>query len=292
MYSANRGKMKRLLEGIRSWIDGPDQEASEKLNEMVREPRQAELFLKKVARELEACLRQESFAPPNLPLCFPPELVLFLSTAEDKNWLGNKRRTLISALNQALRVKVRELNGHRETPVSAPIVTLRVDGTLEAGQIRVKTLWDTSPGSTLVILPNNDESENRLKADSDPDTTHVYLNDSSPDGDPTQVLLPDTPLYHIEVRRGKVYEAVVPITQAMIRIGRGARTVPVDLRLTDANISRMHATLERDGDGRYWLISQGQNSISVDGREVKRDERTQISPNARIEICSYTLRLR
>lgn len=210
---------------------------------------------------------------------------------DDKEWLGQKRRALVQALNRALAGKVRELGGPKRADASAPTVTLRADGTLEEGQIRVKACWEAArPGTTLVVIPPDDGGG--ADPATDPDVTHVYVGEGSPDGDPTQVLLPDTPLFHVEVRRGDTREALVPVSQPRVRIGRGARTIPVDLRLKDPNISRLHATLEVDMDGNYWLTSLGQNPVVVNSRGVSKNERVKVLPDSRIDICSYSLSIK
>lgn len=289
MSNSDEKRKRTIWERLRRLIDGADSDQIEEINGSARELRQSEIFLKGIARELEATLLRESFAAPDLPVCVPREFIVFLSPADDKDWLGNKRRTLVQALNHALARKVHELDGKKKATGASPVISLRMDATLEEGEIRVKACWEpTSSGTTLVVLPGETEKDKNTPT-IDPDITHVYLGDTSPDGDPTQVVLPDAPLFHVEVWRENNREGIVPVTQPLTRIGRGARSIPVDLRLKDPNISRLHATIEVDKAGNYWLNSQGQNPTIVNGREVSRNERVQVMPEARIEICSYSL---
>ena len=77
-------------------------------------------------------------------------------------------------------------------------------------------------------------------------------------------------------------EAVVPITKPEITIGRGSRSITVDLPLKgDPEISRVHATLTREDDGRYWLVSKGRNPTLVAGRELPREQRTEVAARSK-----------
>ena len=99
-------------------------------------------------------------------------------------------------------------------------------------------------------------------------------------------------LYSVEVWRDGVRQAVIPITKNDITIGRGSKSTAVDLPLKgDVEVSRVHATLALDEEGRYWLTAKGRNPTLVSGREVTREERTSVQPDEKIAICSYILRI-
>jgi hypothetical protein len=99
-------------------------------------------------------------------------------------------------------------------------------------------------------------------------------------------------LYSVELWREGVRQSVVKITKPEITIGRGSRSVAVDLPLKgDAEISRVHVTLMLDDQGRYWLTPKGRNPTLVSGRELPREQRTIVQPDEKIGICSYTLRI-
>jgi len=89
-----------------------------------------------------------------------------------------------------------------------------------------------------------------------------------------------------------VRQSVVPVTKPEITIGRGSKSVTVDLPIKgDPEVSRSHATLERDNTGRFWFTPKGRNPTFVAGREVPREERTEVRPDDKIEIASFTLRI-
>ena len=49
--------------------------------------------------------------------------------------------------------------------------------------------------------------------------------------------------------------------------------------------------LSVDEQGQYWLTPKGRNPTLVAGRELPREERTQVQPDEKIQICSYVLRI-
>jgi predicted component of type VI protein secretion system len=66
----------------------------------------------------------------------------------------------------------------------------------------------------------------------------------------------------------------------------------VDLPIKgDAEVSRVHATLERDNQGQFWFTPKGRNSTLLNGEEIPRDQRTHVAPDNKFEICSFTLRI-
>ena len=54
---------------------------------------------------------------------------------------------------------------------------------------------------------------------------------------------------------------------------------------------RIHATLERDEGGQFWFTPKGRNPTLINGQEVPREQRTPVSPDNKIEVCSFTLRI-
>ena len=99
-------------------------------------------------------------------------------------------------------------------------------------------------------------------------------------------------LYSVEVWRNGVREAVVPVMKSEITIGRGSRSITVDLPVKgDPEVSRVHAVLSRDNEGRYWLVAKGRNPTMVNGRELTREEPTEVAPDQKIAICNFVLRI-
>ena len=303
-----------LLESIRKWIDG---EQSEDLLEAADEhskPRRIwEEFLVKIAREVEAVMQREMFTPPGGLTYIPREYVVYLSAEDDKDWQGDKRRGLEQGLFHVLSERAKELSGSNQLAAKSFAVELRVDGTLEKGQFRVQAVWDeTESGHTQVnarigaarpsgsstaqaaAVNFNDTIRERAdgsRGDSEPGVKEQE-GEQGEMGEQTVVRPRIKELYSVEIWKDGVRESVMPITKPQITIGRGSRTITVDLPLKgDPEISRVHAELTLENDGRYFLIPKGRNPTLVAGRELPREQRTEVQPDQKIAICNFILRI-
>ena len=280
-----------LIESIRKWIDGESGEGLlEAADELSRPRRIWEEFLVKIAREVEAVMQREMFTPPGGPTYIPREYIVYLSADDDKDWQGDKRRGLEQGLFHVLSERARELSG--QTPLAAKsfAVELRVDGTLNKGEFRVQAVWDESESGHTMVTPRADSSQSGRPTFNPNDTIRETMETG--DSEQTMVRPRIMELYSMEVWRDGVREAVVPISKTEITIGRGSRTITVDLPLKgDPEVSRVHAILTRENDGRYWLTPKGRNPTLVGGRELPREDRTEVRPDDKIAICNFVLRI-
>ncbi|HEY9283955.1 MAG TPA: FhaA domain-containing protein [Pyrinomonadaceae bacterium] len=281
-----------ILESIRKWIDGEiEDDPLASVDEQARPRRVWEEFLVKVAREIENVMQREMFTPPGGPTYIPPEYIVYLSNEDDRDWQGEKRRGLEQGLFHVLSERAREIAGATQLATKQFAVELRVDGTLNKGEFRVQPVWDaTESGHTMVTsrppLPE-------AGAVTTPDLAPAEDGDGEqPEAEVTRVRPRQQELYSVEIWREGVRQTVVPVSKQQITIGRGSKSIEVDLPLKgDAEVSRVHATLDVDNTGRFWLTSKGRNSTLVEGRELPREEAVEIRPDERVEICSYTLRV-
>jgi hypothetical protein len=308
-----------LIETIRKWIDGETgEDLLESADEHAKPRRIWEEFLVKIAREVEAVMQREMFTPPGGPTYIPREYVVYLSADDDKDWQGDKRRGLEQGLFHVLSERAKELSGSTPLAAKSFAVELRVDGTLEKGQFRVQGVWDeTESGHTAVnprpgIASGSVQTGPGLSGPSGSSSPHVQtptpnLSDTireradGSQGDDeeggesaehTVVRARIKELYVIEVWKDGVREAVVPVSKSEITIGRGSRSITVDLALKgDPEVSRVHAVLTRENDGRYWILSKGRNPLLLNGREIPKEERTEVVPDQKIAICNFVLRI-
>jgi FHA domain/Protein of unknown function (DUF3662) len=276
-----------ILDSIRRWIDGEvSDDPLAQVDEQARPRRIWEDFLVKVAREVEAVMQREMFTPPGGPTYIPPEYVVYLSTEDDKEWQGEKRRGLEQGLFYVLSERARELSGQTQLATKSFAVELRVDGTLNKGEFRVQPVWESNEaGGQTMVTPRPGEMADAGQQPPPADTEQS-------ESEVTKVSARPQELYNVEIWRNGVRQSVVPVTRPEITIGRGSKSVTVDLPIKgDPEVSRSHATLERDNTGRFWFTPKGRNPTFVAGREVPREERTEVRPDDKIEIASFTLRI-
>ena len=281
-----------LIDSIRRWIDGETgEDLLEAADEHAKPRRVWEEFLVKIAREVEAAMQREMFTPPGGPTYIPREYIVYLSSEDDKDWQGDKRRGLEQGLFHVLSERARELSGSTQLAVKSFAVELRVDGTLEKGQFRVQPVWDETESGHTMVTPRVDSSRGSTFNPNDT-IRETAESAESPENEQTVVRPKAAPLYSIEVWRDGVREAVVPVMKSEISIGRGSRSVSVDLPIKgDPEVSRVHAVLSRDNEGRFWLVPKGRNPTLVGGRELTREEATEIAPDQKIGICNFILRI-
>jgi hypothetical protein len=276
-----------IIDSIRKWIDGEvDEDPLATADEQARPRRVWEEFLVKIAREIEHVMQREMFTPPGGPTYIPPEYIVYLSADDDKDWQGEKRRGLEQGLFYVLSERARELSGHTQLATKSFAVELRVDGTLSKSEFRVQPVWDATESGHTMVTARPPE----IGAATVPDVQDEEIEPT--EGEVTRVRARPVELYAVEVWRGGVRQTVVPIGKPEITIGRGSKSTTVDLPIKgDPEVSRIHALLARDPEGKYWLTAKGRNPTLVGGREVTREESTEIAPDDKIEICSYTLRI-
>jgi hypothetical protein len=198
-------------------------------------------------------------------------------------------------LFHVLSERARELAGSHQLQTKSFAIELRVDGTLNKNEFRVQPVWDeTEAGHTMVtvrpaaLTTSTGTAAPAAAPESDGDESAAETEGA----DITVVRPRVVELYAIELWREGVRQTVVPITKPEITIGRGSKSVEVDLPLKgDPEISRVHATLTFDDQGRYWLTPKGRNPTLISGREIPREQRTVVQPDEKIAICSYTLRI-
>jgi len=232
-------------------------------------------------------MQREMFTPPGGPTYIPREYIVYLSAEDDKDWQGDKRRGLEQGLFHVLSERAKELSGSTQLAAKSFAVELRVDGTLNKGEFRVQAVWDETESGHTMVTPRAEVAQPTFNPN---DTIRETAEEVS--SEQTVVRPRVVELYSVEVWRNGVREAVVPVTKPEITIGRGSRTITVDLPLKgDPEVSRVHAVLTRENDGRYWLVAKGRNPTLIGGREVPREERAEIVPDQKIAICNFVLRI-
>lgn len=309
-----------VLDKVRHWIDGESAEMV--LEEAARNaqiaPRsQAEAFIVKIAKAVEEVMQRELVPLPQGTAIIPTEYTIFLSEADDKDWQGVKRKGLEQGLYHILAERAKEIAGKKKLETQSFAVELRVDGTLEQGDVRVQHSWDDSSGNKTSILsrpknapkpadqtpptnpypPAPNFAHNQAATAYLPPPTVQQMNQPAPATEAaeimTQVQKRQTPeLYRLEIWRGGVRQTVVPVHQNEIIIGRGSKSKPVDITLEgDPEISRRHLSLHYDGQGNFSLTNEGRNPAMINNYELQIGQRISVSAGVPIAVCSYLLRI-
>ncbi|MFN6963380.1 MAG: FHA domain-containing protein [Pyrinomonadaceae bacterium] len=320
-----------VLEKVRRWIDGDSAELvleEAARNAQVKPRSQAEEFIVKIARAVEAVMQRELVPLPQGTSIIPTEYAIFLSDADDKEWQGIKRKGLEQGLYHILGERAKEIAGKRKLETRSFVLELRVDGTLEKGEVRVQHSWEDSDGSKTSVFvkpklgpappayeppvserspappPAHFSQIDRAPSSTEqvrpaPQTGLVAGTASSGSRDiaddaeeMTRVASRVSELYKLEIWRNGIRQNVVPVFQNSVVIGRGSRSKPVDIALTgDAEISRRHLTITTDGNGSFWVTNEGRNPATIDNRDVPVGQRVPLQPGSNLVVCSYVLRV-
>ncbi|MEJ7623176.1 MAG: FhaA domain-containing protein [Pyrinomonadaceae bacterium] len=311
-----------ILDKVRRWIDGESAELV--LEQAARDasvkPRsKAEEFIVKIAREVETVMQNEMVPLPQGTTILPSEYIIFLSSEDDKEWRGVKRKGLEQGLYHILAERAKEIAGRKKLETRSFVIELRVDGTMEKGEVRIQHSWEDSSGNktgVLVrpkmpevssVLASGGPTSPNLRPSSKPDTAPATFEPGTATSRISQALpiqMEDLPeemtavasrspeLYKLEVWHHGVRQNVVPIFQKEIVVGRGSKSKPVDISLAgDVEVSRRHATISTDGTGNFWVENQGKNPAVVDNFELSTGERISLAAGAYLKICSYMLRI-
>src|SRR5438876_4853898 len=220
-----------LIESIRRWIDGETtDDLLEKADESARPRRVWEEFLVKIAREVEAVMQREMITPPVGVTFIPREYIVYLSNEDDKDWQGDKRRALEQGLFHVLSERARELAGSMQLQTKSFAIELRVDGTLNKGEFRVQPVWDeTESGHTMVTARSPDLLKTEPMIPSETSNESASETGENSENDATVVRPKVSTLYSIEIWSQGVRQSVIPIVKPEVTIGRGSRSITVDV---------------------------------------------------------------
>ena len=318
-----------VLDKVRKWIDGESAEGV--LEDAARDaqvkPRsKAEEFIVKIAKAVELVMQNEMVPLPQGTTIIPSEYTIFLSDGDDKEWQGVKRRGLEQGLYHILAERAKEIAGKKKLETKSFVIELRVDGTLEKGELRVQHSWEDSASNKTGVLsrpksvplpepvpkrstalptsPNfHDPSPKpaNFSPPSIPSVPPTFPNavidqavpiDSAEFEQMTNVRKRVTELYKLEIWLNGVRQNVVPIFQNEITVGRGSKSKPVDIALAgDPEISRRHLTIIADGNGKYWVVNEGRNAAAINNYELPPGQRIGLAPGVSLSVCSYILRI-
>ena len=327
-----------VLEKVRRWIDGDSSELvleNAARDAQVKPRSQAEEFIVKIARAVEAVMQKEMLPLPQGTTIIPSEYTIFMNAEDDREWQGVKRRGLEQGLYHILAERAKEIAGKKKLETRSFVLELRIDATLEKGEVRIQHSWEDSTSnktgvlarpkkapevmpdphpvsnrttSPNVIPPPPDylppqpsrtgfETVRRASADVPGTMQNISVDrvvpQPSDEGEQmTNVRPRATELYKLEIWLNDVRQNVVPIFNKEVVVGRGSRSKPVDIALSgDPEISRRHAVIGTDGEGKFWVINEGRNNAMIGNYELATGQRVPLKPGVGLSVGSYLLRV-
>lgn len=172
-----------VLEKVRRWIDGESAELV--LEQAARDaqvkPRsKTEEFIVKIAKAVEKVMQDEMVPLPQGTTIIPSEYIIFLSETDDKEWQGAKRRGLEQGLYHILAERAKEIAGKKKLETKSFVVELRVDGTLEKGEVNVQHSWEDSSANKTGVLARPKNLPEGFSNQPQPPTPTVPVNNYVP----------------------------------------------------------------------------------------------------------------
>jgi len=276
-----------LLTEFRKWLDADEEESKAIASDADIKPRnKAEEFLVGVARAVEKTMIAEMFTPPGGPTYIPKEYVVYLSTADDDEWRGEKRRGLEQGLYHVLSERASAIASEQTIQATSFAVDLKVDGTLPQGQFRIQAVWDTETAKTMVKARKPATSGSLPGADTD--VTRVRPR-SSPTDEEATLVQSRKPLFSIVVKKSGSEIERRDFSQRTVTIGREAKSAKADLSLAgDMEISRRQAVIKFE-DGKFTITCEGKNSIFIGGAELIQGKTAEIESGKPIVIGDFSL---
>ncbi|HSI89072.1 MAG TPA: FHA domain-containing protein, partial [Pyrinomonadaceae bacterium] len=154
-----------------------------------------EEFIVKIARAVEAVMQKEMLPLPQGTAIIPTEYTIFLSDGDDKEWQGVKRRGLEQGLYHILAERAREIAGKKKLETKSFVIELRIDGTLEKGEVRVQHSWEESSSNKTGVLarpkPKTPANQQPAKAPVEAAKPSGSLASGRPYSPPTNVQPPN-----------------------------------------------------------------------------------------------------
>jgi len=263
----------KFSEKYRAWDSDINSE------ELIKEVKSGKIkeFVGIIFRELGKLLDEQVYVKKNGEIVSPPQVIIFLSEMDDKEWRGEKRKALKEDLCSIYLEKVKEIAGK---PISSRTVNieLKVDGTLESGKVRAEHRWEDKESETLPTVKQKDK-----------------VISVEPENEKTiPVGMLPSQVFYVEVWYDEKKQKELKFFQNQITIGRNSETKgDVDVHLSnDPRIARLHSTLEIDEHGNFWITAKGDNPTKVSQYNVPQNKTVQVGINEEIQIIDFTLKLR
>lgn len=248
--------------------------------------RKADHLARLIFSKMSQLLDEQIYKKKNGEVVSPPFVTIFFSTIDEEDWRGAKRQALIEDLETLYVEKIKQISEGALSSAPIPIqIDLKVELGLKKGEIAAEHSWEEEPKETEV------ETITLVRAQE-----HTEIVDSNKNIEDIEKTLPVTSIsdkkFTIEIWLDKKKQVGRKFFQGKISIGRTSESKgSVDLHLADdPRIARIHATLEMDKDGFFWLTAVGNNPTKVGGLVIPQNKTVQVQDGQDIEILNFILK--
>lgn len=272
------------LEKLRIWIDGeqPDNIA-ENVIKVHQNKSASEVFLQTLLNSVEELLKKEITRIPNTNIAYvPEEFLVFLSAEADKNLRDDKRKFFEQSLSVLILERAKEMSGGLELTSEKFTVEILVNGTLEDDEIEVKVSTDNEKikSKTIEFV----QSSEKFKANGTIDKAGTIDDYDNLVGE----------LFRVEIWQAGKKLNEVSINLPKSTIGRDDAEKIAYLRLPTENrkISREHAEINFEENGKVWVTALHKNPTIVSGQPIRSGEKAKLGADGEIQIYDFVLKFK
>lgn len=271
------------LESFRQLIDVEDQpeESAERLAfeaERNIEQSRAERALQRIALAVDALLIEEIIRTPSGKAYVPEKFVVFLNPEDDRDWQGKKREFVQQELSEIILAEAKARAGDNELVIDKIEIEFRVDATLDVKLVRVLAVSENNRELTVVA-----DNEKTFVVAERREQKEPTVFDEQP---------ADEPLYSVEIRQHGKLNVTVPIYKHRAIVGRGTAKMQADVSLREVAVSRRHAVIDFEENGKFSITHNGANPTIVGGAPLMPKIKTPFSPEQSIEIADFELKIK
>ncbi|PYS88340.1 MAG: hypothetical protein DMF62_10100 [Acidobacteria bacterium] len=255
-----------VLEKVRRWIDGESAELvleNAARDAQVKPRSQAEEFIVKIARAVEAVMQKEMLPLPQGTTIIPSEYTIFLNADDDKEWQGVKRRGLEQGLYHILAERAKEIAGKKKLETKSFVIELRIDATLERGDVRIQHSWEDSTSNKTGVLarPKNlPDVKSQPQSQSRPQPQSANARTTSPNiiPPPSDHLPPMPSRTGFETVRRDPGKVPSSLPDAVVPIGAEEGEQMTNVRPRVAELYKLE----------IWLNNVRQNVVPIFSKEI------------------------
>lgn len=295
--------MSGVLGKIRRWVDGDDlQEVDEQLIKISKIKRsKSQAFLKELLNAVDAILQEELIILPSGKIYLPQGFTVFLSEIAGQELRKDKREFLEEAISDLILEKAFESLENPPQVTKKIEISLRFDGTLEAGEIVVRPVSGDRTVEfkfTPAVKKEDAKTETLDEKEINPpkresqtiDDYETFKERGTIDDDISDFR----PLYLLEVWQGGKKNEAFPIIKREITIGRDDEEKEANIKLKTENrrIARLHTKINLEENGEITVTALHKNPTMVAGELLREGESAILPKDGEIQIKEFTIRLK